>query len=113
MHELSIAISIIDICKEETEKAGAKIVTNVELEIGSMSGVEIEALEFAWEAATRNSVAEGSELIINRVEARARCRECGHEFDVDNFYSPCPVCDAFGYEIFRGQELKIRAITVE
>ena len=113
MHELSIAMSIVDICTEETEKAGAKKVTMVELDIGSMSGVVIEALEFAWEAATQNSVAEGSELRIHSVDARARCPECAQEFDVENFYSPCPGCGAFGYEIFRGQELKVRAITVD
>ena len=113
MHELSIAMSIVDICAEETEKAGANKVTMVELDIGSMSGVVIEALEFAWDAATQNSVADGSELRIQKIEARAKCRECAQEFDVDNFYSPCPGCGAFGYEIFKGQELKVRAITVD
>ncbi len=113
MHELSIAVSIIDICSDEALKAGASRVNNVELDIGTMSGVETDALEFAWEAATHNTIAAGAILNINRITARARCRECGHEFDVEDFLSSCPACNAFGYEVFKGRELKVRAITVD
>jgi len=113
MHELSIAVSIVEICVEEAQKAGAGKVTRVEVEIGSLSGVEPEALAFSWDVATQSTLVEGAPLEIIQAQATARCRSCGHEFPVENFFSPCPHCLEFGYEVFKGKELQIRAIVVE
>lgn len=113
MHELSIAMSIVDICTEEAQKAGAEKVTRVEVEIGTLSGVETEALEFSWEAAIKNTLVEGAVLAIHKVEASAKCKSCQAEFPVDNFFSPCPSCKEFGFEILNGKELQIKSILVE
>jgi hydrogenase nickel incorporation protein HypA/HybF len=113
MHELSIAMSIVDICTEEVHKAGASKVTQVDLEIGSLSGVETEALEFSWDVAVNDSLVQGARLVIHKMEATARCKSCHSEFNIDNFFSPCPTCGAFGFDILRGKELQIKAITVE
>jgi hydrogenase nickel incorporation protein HypA/HybF len=113
MHELSIAMSIVEICTEEAEKAGAGRVTRVEVEIGSLAGVEPEALSFSWDIATQSTLLEGAPLEIIHTAAMARCKSCSHEFPVDNFFSPCPECQEFGYEIFKGKELQIKSILVE
>ena len=113
MNELSIAMSIVDICNEELQKAGASRVIQVELEIGSLSGVETEALEFSWDVAVKGTPVENAGLMIQKVEAKAKCQSCQAEFEIDNYFSPCPACGAFGYEVTRGKELQIKAITVE
>jgi hydrogenase nickel incorporation protein HypA/HybF len=113
MHELSIATSIVEICVEEAHKAGAAKVTRVEVEIGSLSGVEPEALAFSWDIAIQSTILEGAPLEIIHSQAMAKCRHCSHEFVVDNFFSPCPECMEFGYEVFKGKELQIRSILVE
>ena len=113
MHELSIAMSIVETCTEEARKAGGSTVSNVELEIGKLSGVIPEALEFSWDVAIKDSLLENASLKINEIAARAKCLDCGHEFEMDDAFSPCPSCGGFGNEILQGQELKIRALTVE
>lgn len=113
MHELSIAMSIVEISTEEARKAGGEKVTQVEVEIGSMAGVESEALTFSWDAATSGTIVEGAPLVIHHKKALGKCRECQAEFEVDNFFSPCPSCGAYGYEIIQGKELQIKAITLE
>lgn len=113
MHELSIAMSIVDICTDELKKAGAKKVTQVELEIGSLAGVETGALEFSWDVAVENTPVKDAPLIIHMVKATARCRSCQTEFPIDNFFSPCPHCGEYGFDVLRGKELQIKAITVE
>lgn len=113
MHELSIAMSIVEICTAEAQKAGAGKVTRVEVEIGSMAGIETDALEFSWEAATAGSITEGAPLVILKTEALARCRECSHEFLPENLFSACPACGEYGYELIRGKELQLKAILVE
>ena len=113
MHELSIAMSIVEVCSEEVQKAGATKVTKVEVEIGSLAGVETEALEFSWDVAINNTLVAGAPLVIRKVMARARCQECQSEFDIENYFSPCPSCGAFGYEVVQGKELQVKAITIE
>lgn len=113
MHELSIAMSIVETCIEETGKAGGSSVSSIELEIGKLSGVIPEALEFSWDVAIKDTLLEKSRLVINVIEARARCVDCGNTFVLDDSFSPCPSCGGYGKEILQGQELKIRALTIE
>jgi hydrogenase nickel incorporation protein HypA/HybF len=113
MHELSIAMNIVEICSDEAEKAGAASISNVEVEIGSLSGIEAEALDFSWEVATKNSLLEGSSLSILQVTALAKCIDCNKEFEMPDSFAPCPGCGSFRNEILKGRELKIKAITVD
>jgi hydrogenase nickel incorporation protein HypA/HybF len=113
MHELSIATSLVEVVREEAAKVSATMVTQVEVEIGTLSGVETEALQFAWELATKDSPAEGSLLVIHAIQARARCRECGTESIREDFISPCPSCGSFRFDIIQGKELRVTAIVVD
>ena len=113
MHELSIALGIVKIAEEESRKAEASKVTSIELEIGSMSGIELEALDFAWPVAVKDTVLDGASREIDWVEARARCAECLHEFDVENSYDTCPKCNSYFKDVFRGKELRVKSLEVE
>lgn len=113
MHELSIAMNIVEICTEEASKAGAGSVSKVELEIGTISGVIPDALEFSWDVAIKDSPLENATLKIHTVQARARCLDCNKEFELDDILNPCPSCNGFGNKILQGKELKIKAITVD
>ena len=50
MHELSIARSIVELVEEQADNRGASVVEELELEIGHLSGVEIQTLEFALDS---------------------------------------------------------------
>ncbi len=56
MHELSIVMSIVDAAEEQVAKHGATHVESIGLEIGTLAGIEPDALEFAWEAAVPETV---------------------------------------------------------
>ena len=113
MHELSIAMSIIELAEEEARKASAGVLRKVEVEIGTMAGVERDALLFAWESATRGTMANDAPLVIHTIRARARCLECGKEFPVEHFFSQCPYCESFRYEISKGKELRVSSLLVD
>jgi hydrogenase nickel incorporation protein HypA/HybF len=112
MHELSIVMSVVDIANDEVKKHHAHGVEAIELEIGTMAGVEFDALEFAWEAGVRNTILESSKKIINRVQAHARCPDCDTEFLVDEPFAPCPVCNNVLLEYLTGKELRVKSLTV-
>lgn len=112
MHELSIANNIIEIVEEEKTKANAKIISELELEIGSMSGIIVEALEFALEEAKKNSALQQTHILYNEVMAEALCIECQNSFQVDDFFAVCPKCGSFKTDIIKGKDLKIKKLVV-
>ena len=113
MHELSIVMSIIQLADEQVRLAGANSVECIELEIGQLAGIEMPALELAWEVAVKNTVLERAQRVISAVKGRARCLECHHEFDCHELYSKCPQCESYFSEIIQGKELKVRSLTVD
>lgn len=113
MHELSIAIQIVEMTEEETRKAGCHHVTEIELEVGTLSGVEMEALEFALESAVAGSVAEKARVRIHRVPATARCNQCERTFPVEDLFTLCPDCQSYDTQLIRGKELRLRSLIAE
>ena len=113
MHELSIAMNIVEIADEESKKAGATKVCEIELEIGTMAGIVIDALEFALDEAKKNSVISDAKITINNIPAKARCLDCDHEFDVEELFTPCPKCNSFRNDIIQGKELRVKRLIAQ
>jgi hydrogenase nickel incorporation protein HypA/HybF len=113
MHELSVAYSIVELVEERARKEGAGKVTRVELEIGEMAGIEYYALEFAWDVATKESLLNSSELIINKIEATAVCSDCNTSFQVNSAFDPCPSCGSFRSEVIKGKELRVASFIID
>ena len=112
MHEYSIALSIVEIAEKEVEKYGAKGVESIELEIGQLSGIELLALDFAWEPATSGTVLENASKNIIVIQGTAECNDCHKHYAVKEIYDLCPDCGSFMKEISRGKELKIKSLTL-
>lgn len=110
MHELSIVIGIVDIAEAEAKKAKVKSFDLIELEIGNLSGIVIEALDFAWQSAVVGTVLENSIRRINRIEAIAKCVDCDHEFISTTLYENCPKCNSYFTNLIKGNELKIKSL---
>ncbi len=110
MHEMSITQSVVEIC--EKSAAGRRVIAVV-LEVGALSGVVPEAVEFCFDACTQDTLLEGARLVIERTPARGRCHECGAESDVAAFFDPCPACGSFRVELCAGKELRVKELEVE
>jgi hydrogenase nickel incorporation protein HypA/HybF len=113
MHEFSIAVNIVEIATENAIGSGADVVREIDIEVGALSGVVVEALEFCMEAAVRDTMLEGAKWNIHRVPGRARCLNCSNEFDIDDLYTVCPECNSPAPEIIRGRELRVKSLVVE
>ena len=113
MHELSIAMSIVELAEEYAGKESAGKVTALEIEVGDFSGVVMDALDFAMEEAVKGSLCEGATWKIIPIPSLARCRACGHTYQPESLYQSCPVCGEYGFEILHGEELRLRSIMVE
>jgi len=112
MHEFSVALGIVKIAEKETIKANKTKVDLIELEIGSLSGIEINALNYAWDIAVKDTVLEYSEKKITPLDAKATCIDCEHEFILENIYDICPICESYKKEIIKGKELIVKSLEV-
>jgi len=113
MHEFSIAVNIVDIALEHAEKAGAKKINEIELEIGELSGVICEAMETAMESAVKGTMLENAKIDIIKTAGQGRCLICQHTFLLQNLFDPCPYCGEFNPEIVSGRELKIKSLNID
>jgi hydrogenase nickel incorporation protein HypA/HybF len=112
MHEMSIAMNIIDIAGREARAHGGGRIHAINIEVGSLAGVEVSALEFCYRAARKGTAADEAELIIEEIPGMGFCAHCEREFPVDFFVALCPVCGEAMSEIRRGRELKVRSIKI-
>jgi hydrogenase nickel incorporation protein HypA/HybF len=110
MHEMSITESIVEICEENS---GGRRVVSVTLEIGALSGVVPEAVEFCFDACTRDTLMEGARLRIEQIPAVAHCLDCRGRSGVSTYYDPCPVCGGYRMELLSGDELRVKELEVE
>jgi hydrogenase nickel incorporation protein HypA/HybF len=114
MHELSIALSMIDLATEEALRRRAARVNSLHLKLGPLSGVVKEALLFSYEVASKDTLLEGSQLLIEDVPAAIYCVPCQKEQTLESVQRLCcPVCGTFSAEIVRGRELEFVAMEIE
>jgi hydrogenase nickel incorporation protein HypA/HybF len=110
MHEMSLAESIVQIVEDTVRQHGGTRVACVRLEIGQLAGVELDALRFCFEAASRESLAADAALVIDQPEGRAWCMPCGGSVTVGSLADPCPDCGSHQLQVTGGTELRVRDI---
>ncbi|TJZ44442.1 hydrogenase maturation nickel metallochaperone HypA [Streptomyces piniterrae] len=111
MHEMSIALAVVDQVERAAPPPGATAVSSVRLQVGELAGVVPEALAFSFELACAGTLLEGAELITEPVPARARCGPCADTWQVG--MPPqlsCPRCGGATAELLSGRELQIASV---
>lgn len=76
MHELSIALSLIEMAEEQAEQLGGVRVEALRLKLGPLSGVVREALLFSFDLAAAGTAIEGARLEIEDVPVIVFCQNC-------------------------------------
>ena len=114
MHELSIALSMIDMANEEILRHGGGRVTTLHLKLGPLSGIVREALEFSYEIACQGTALEGSRLIIEDIPVRIHCSRCLQDEIVASIQNlRCPRCGELSNEVTQGRDLEVVALEIE
>ncbi len=112
MHELSIAVSIVDIAEKEAARRGA-CVEAVHLRLGPLSGVVKEALLSAYEMACENTPLAGSSLMVEDVPLVVYCPQCKQRRTLSSMNFLCPECQTPTPEVLQGRELEMFALELE
>lgn len=110
MHELGIAMRIVEIAANVAKYNGVTNVEAVNVEIGELTGIVPEALTFSFEAASRDTCIQNARLDLTIIPGRAKCNACNIEFAPDGFFTVCPACETTSCTIINGKELFVKSI---
>ena len=114
MHEMSIAVSIMEIVEKEMEQHRSSCLKRIRLKIGDMTAVEPESLRFCFSAITEGTKMEGTVLDIEESPLTGRCSACREEFKLDRYFlTACPRCGEKAKELVSGRELDIVSMEVD
>jgi hydrogenase nickel incorporation protein HypA/HybF len=112
MHELSIALSVLEIMEEEATRQSGRI-TAVHIKLGPLSGVVKEALISAFDLAKEQSPFPDCMMQIRDVPVVAFCPNCQAEREVKSIQKMCcSVCGTVTPEIISGREMEIVAMEI-
>lgn len=110
MHELSIAMSILDMADEESARRSADIGA-IHVKIGALSGVAKEALLSAYDLARAGTTLDSVQLVIDEVPVMIYCPRCQAPRSVRSIQQlTCTECDTPSAEILQGRELQVTAL---
>lgn len=113
MHELSLAVQLVQTAEDAAREAGAARVTAVVVRVGDLSGVSVDALRFAYDVAAAGTMLEGSRLEARRVAVTVRCPRCG-DVELPGVQSfRCPACGTPTGDLRAGRELELESLEVE
>ena len=112
MHEVSLMENTLNIALAQAKQANAAKIDFLTMEIGDLSGVIPEALEFAFEVLRPGTIAENAQLEINSVAVVCHCQLCNCNFQPEAYIYTCPRCQQVSNKIIAGKELELVSIVV-
>jgi hydrogenase nickel incorporation protein HypA/HybF len=113
MHEMSIALGLLDVAEEEAGPRGWRVAA-LHLKLGPLSGVVPAALVSAYELAREGTSLASANLVIEEVPVSAYCPACSAERSPAQWWDlVCPTCGSAMPEVLHGQELDLVALEIE
>ncbi len=113
MHELTLLYGVVDKVGKVVKDNGLDHVDAIVIEVGEATSVIPEFLQDGYEVISDDyDFLRGSELIIERITAVGRCRQCGTEFPIVANKGICPECGSFDKDIIDGMDFFIREVRI-
>lgn len=114
--------AIAELILNESAKQKAEKVLKVEIEIGSLSFLNPEQVEFWLKVSLEKTIAAEAQLDIKVTEAQISCQDCGHKAELEikddpvyHFSIPvlaCSECNSSKIIIEKGRECMVKRIEV-
>ena len=112
MHEMSLAEGVLQLIEDAARAQEFSRVTTVWLEIGQLSGVEVEAMKFCFDAVTRDSIADGARLEIVATPGTGWCMQCSQTVPMQEVFGECPQCGSHQMQVTGGTEMRVKELEV-
>jgi hydrogenase nickel incorporation protein HypA/HybF len=112
MHEMSIVVSFVKMAEDFAIKNNAAKVVKVVLQLGEISGIESRYLHEFYPAVIEGTILEGSELVIETIEASVFCTNCATTYNPTKSDLKCPACGSEKCDVIDGRGLFIKEIGI-
>ena len=114
MHEVSLVAALVDQIQEVAHKESFDRVLEIRIAVGALSGVDPSCLEFCYPEVTRDTVLEGSKLILEWLGVELHCKKCGREsMPEDPSALFCHHCQSGEVVVSQGREFRVLDLEVE
>jgi len=112
MHELSLAMALVEQVQRLCEAEQAPAVASIRLRIGVLAGVDREAFAFVFPLAAEGTCAEGAQLVFEQEAAEIVCEACGQKSAPARFFPRCNACGSHRVRIVAGRDFRIVSVEV-
>ncbi|HVX11550.1 MAG TPA: hydrogenase maturation nickel metallochaperone HypA [Pirellulales bacterium] len=113
MHELSIALSVLEMAEEEAARRGNVSVAAIHIKLGPLAGVIKQALASAYDVARECTSLAECELIVDDMPLIVTCGPCGATLEARSVQDICcPNCGSVDVKIVAGRELEVSALEI-
>ncbi|MEB3170296.1 MAG: hydrogenase maturation nickel metallochaperone HypA [Synechococcaceae cyanobacterium] len=113
MHELSLMEEVRRLALAEIARQGGGRLRALTLRVGTLAGVDPEALRFAFTVLMEEEPTAGATLTLEPVPATALCQPCGVPFACPDGLIPCPSCGAISAALLGGRELELVSLAFD
>lgn len=109
---MSLAEGVLQLIEDAAREQEFTKVSAVWLEIGQLSGVEVEAMKFCFDAVIRDSIAEGARLEIIPLPGVGWCMGCSLNVPMTEVFGECPHCGGHQMQVTGGTEMRVKELEV-
>jgi hydrogenase nickel incorporation protein HypA/HybF len=128
MHEWALAEAVIAAAKQIAEKEGLKQITEIDVKVGELQGVEKSILRFAL-SQLKTAQLKNAKIRISTAKATMKCKVCGITWrlqknkldkntaeaihfvpEVVHTFIKCPKCGSPDFEIVEGRGVWLESI---
>jgi len=102
----------LDIAIAQAKQNNATKIDRLTMNIGELSGVVTEALEFAFEVLVQDTIAENAELEIKTISVVCHCKKCDRTFQPEAYIYQCPNCKQISSDVISGRELELASLVI-
>lgn len=112
MHEMSLAEGVLQLIEDAAREQKFEKVTAVWLDIGQLSGAEVEAMKFCFDAVIHDTLANGARLEINVTPGTGWCDACLATVFMREVFDACPQCGHHPLQVTGGTEMRVKELEV-
>lgn len=113
MHELSLSQAIVSSITQKAKEDNLSKIKSLTLEIGPLSGVVKDSMEFCFPIASKGTILEDTALNIVECPLKISCSKCNKEAVLEEIFLLCPHCQNQDIDVIQGKEFKIVQMEIE
>lgn len=113
MHELAVTNGLLKLCIEEGKKHSVQKINKINIKVGELTGLVPHCISYYFSIAAKGTIAEGTEIIIEKIPVSIHCEICGFEGELGKNKYYCPKCSGSKYKIVKGREFYLDTMEVD